>query len=174
MGDSQSFSAFGRKVRGLSDDFGPDRVRSDLDKVGAILAQEVDAAVRGDTTNQSLRGWTHRKPMPLGGHHEIAKSSTSGIFITAGTTGAMWHRGLGAMRVLESGRQSYAAGDMRQSGTRVRKKDGVTVAKRRRVKRTVAASAGKGTWTDAESRIDAKAAKVLNTNIVRGLLYKYF
>lgn len=143
--------------------------------VGKQLEPEVDHAVTGDIGDTSLSGWTRKKPMDLTGYSEPAKSVEHGIFIAPGAKGiSRWHFGLGAMRVLQDGRQAAEKGSMRVSGSRIRKKDGVRVDKRRKRKRTVGYMAGKGTWDDAEAAIAAKVGEAIHKAVVLDAVKRHF
>lgn len=153
-------SSFGELNRRL------EAVRHDLTEGGEAerrllaarqLAPLVAAAVRGDIGDQSMSGWRRGAPISIAGK---VTQTVEGIAIDPTARGPM--------RVLESGRQGYAAGDSRVSGMRTRS-DGSRVAKTRKVKRGAGATQGKGTWSDAVVKIAAKAGPVLNEQKVRAL-----
>jgi hypothetical protein len=172
--NSGDFPGLSKKLDGLMGELSGENARRRLEVAGKKMEPLVAQAVQNDIGDHSLSGWTHKAPMNITGHSEKAKSTDTGIFIAPGAADTLWHRGLGAMRVLESGRNSYAAGDRRVSGSRVRKKDGQRVAKTRKVKGNVGATKGKGTWADAETLIDAHAARAINDALVQVALEKYF
>lgn len=115
-------------------------------KVEEGAKSDIEQAVRGDIGDLSMSGWPRKRPMLITGHAEIKNES---IEVRPATDGAGWRRGLGPMRVLESGRSAYTKGDSRFSGNYVSKKTGLVRAKSRKVKRNVAATEGRRTWSDA-------------------------
>ena len=158
------FAAFARKLERVQHDLSPEGFREQLDRVGRKLADEVDAAVkstpaaRGSLSDMSMSGWRRSRPIPITGFHKV---TGDGIEV------APARMSRGPMRVLESGRASYGAGDRRQSGTRVRKKDGQRVDRYRKVKRNVGGTDGKGTWSVASGKVVAKATPMLHDEELR-------
>lgn len=142
-----------RNLADAASDVKPDR--ESLFAVGERLVPLVARAVASDIGDTSMSNWRRGHPIPIGG---AAHVSADGLMITRDRTSA------GMMRVLQDGRQSYAKGDRRQSGTYVSKKTGERTLKTRKVKRDTAASAGKGTWVDAEVLMhDAAPSAVFGT-----------
>lgn len=120
-------------------------------EVGNAAAADVDDAVRGDIGDQSMSGWRRGRPIAIVGDAKPASKGSIDIIPA--------RPAVGPMRVLQSGRQSYAAGSARASGTRVRKSDGAIVTKSRKIKRNVGATKGKGTWSDAERLIEQRSTQ---------------
>lgn len=151
--------------------------RARLARVGKASTGDVESAVRGDLGDLSMSGWRDKsgEPIDLGGIAHVLSDSQVAID-PAAIGGINWAKGLGPIRVLQDGRQSYAAGDRRQSGSRLSKKSGERVAKTRKVKRTVGGHAGKGTWTHATeimarempARYEAELAADLAKHLRRG------
>jgi len=143
------------------------KLRADLDGPQLLrdaakdLVPLVGAAVRADLGDLSMSHWRRSNPIEIVGM--VDELATGGVEI------APARKARGPMRVLESGRKAYAAGDRRVSGTRVRQRDGVVVAKTRRVKRTTGAAGGRGTWSDADEMIRERAPAALNAQKVAAL-----
>ena len=115
-------------------------------KVEEGAKEDIESSVRGSIGDLSMSGWPRNRPMLITGHAEVRGEQ---IEVRPATDGAGWRRGLGPMRVLESGRSAYSEGDRRFSGFYVSKKTGLVREKSRRVKRDVRSTKGKGTWTSA-------------------------
>lgn len=115
--------------------------------VAAQSVGDVAQAVRGDIGDSSMSGWRRGNPIEIVGAVE------------GGSAIVPVRPARGPMRVLESGRNTYAAGDRRNSGMYTSKKTGMTRQKTRKVKRSVAAHGGKGTWSDARALIESNLAK---------------
>ena len=169
-----SFFTLQKKLDNVAQEFDGRARKSRLVAIGKECEKDVEKAIRGDIADLSMSGWSRKKPMDVTGHSEIADSVDMGLFIAGAAKVGVWHRGLGAMRVLQGGRKAYAAGDKRRSGTRVRKKDGAVVTKFRKVKRNVGATQGKGTWDDAVELIDSNIAERIHKGIVLDTLHRYF
>lgn len=120
------------------------------EQVAAESVGDVARAVRGDIGDTSMSGWRRGNPVEIVG---AVEHPNAGIAIVPKG------QAKGPMRVLESGRNAYAAGDRRNSGTYTSKKTGITRQKTRKVKRSVTAHGGKGTWSDAKALIEANLAK---------------
>lgn len=136
---------FQRKLDKLADGvLSGDGQRRMLLAVGKELAPLVDASVRAEIGDLSLSHWARGKPVDI---HGQANLNADGVEIKAAGKGG------GPLRNLQSGRQSYAAGDRRNSGTYVSKKTGERKQKTRKVKRNTGAHGGRGVWDDAVGRI---------------------
>lgn len=150
--------------------------RARLERVGKASTGDVEVAVRGDLGDLSMSGWRDKSgtPIDLGGRAKVISDSAVEM-LPAAIGGINWAKGLGPMRVLQDGRQSYAAGDRRRSGSRLNKA-GERVAKTRKVKRTTGGQEGKGTWSDATeimarempARYEAELAAGLAKHLRRG------
>lgn len=147
------FADLNRKLDQMARDIGGQNRKVDLNEMGKLLEPEVRRAVEAAIGDDSMSNWRRGAPILIVGAHQVIGDT---VAIDPSP------RSRGPMRVLESGRKAYAKGDTRISGTRIRKKDGAVVAKRRRVKRNIGATAGKGVWTDATERIAARAPEVAN------------
>lgn len=169
------FAGLKKRIDGLASEFNGKAVDERLKKVGELLEPYVDQAVVGDIGDHSMSGWSRKKPMEITGHSELAKSAEHGIFIAAANKASpvKWARALGVMRVLTDGRAAAEAGSFRISGTRIRKKDGAVVDKRRRRKRTVGFMPGKGTWNDAETEISANVGKAVHDALVIDVIKRH-
>lgn len=116
-------------------------------RVGKQAAPEILAAVRrtpaehGSLSDGGMSGWGDNAAIDgefrIQSDHEVVIQPTG--------------RSKGRLRVLESGRNTYAAGDRRASGVYVSKKTGERKVKTRKVKVNVTGHGGKGTWSDAEA-----------------------
>ena len=108
-----------------------------------------------------MSGW-HAKGQPafaLTGHATVTKDGSSVEIVPAAEGGANWRKGAGPMRVMTDGRQSYKTGDRRRTGSRLNK-TGERVAKTRKIKGTVGATRGKGTWDDVNRALTDAAPTV--------------
>ena len=165
MGD---FASLEHRLGLLAAEFDGTAGRKRLEAVAKDTAKDVDEAVRADLGDQSMSGWRRGSPIPVTGTAEVV--SATEIKVSPPRTA------LGPMRVLEQGRQSYAAGDRRAAGSYVSKKTGERKAKTRKVKRNTKATAGKGTWSDAVrlmqgrvgKRVDAQVVDAIRSHIGRG------
>ena len=172
-----TFAALQHKLALVEREVDGTAARARLARVGKVTEGDVSKAIRADIGDQSMSGWKDKggTAIELGGHSQVL--SDHEVEIDPGTTGgANWRKGKGPMRVLEQGRQQYAAGDRRQSGTYTSKRTGLTTAKTRKVKRNTGATEGKGTWTDATQimvrempkRYEAEFVKDLARHLRRG------
>jgi hypothetical protein len=122
-----------------------------LKELGDRLATSVADAVRatpvahGSLQDLSMSGW----PVELVGYARVISPTEVAVQPKG--------RAVGQFRILQDGRKDYAAGDMRSSGTYVSKKTGERKQKTRKVKQNVTGHGGKGTWSDAEARMLARA-----------------
>jgi hypothetical protein len=138
-----------------------DRLAHDFGKIGERVAKDsvgdVGDAVRGSIGDTSMSGWMRGNPVEIVGR--AVKVSEGYAVEPAG-------KAKGPMRVLQSGRNAYAAGDRRNSGTYTSKKTGEIRQKTRKVKRATGAHGGKGTWDQAErliqTNLPARASKALH------------
>ncbi len=156
MGDLDPFI---RKIDTFSRRLEDEGTTEILTAVGMGLKSDVDDAVRGDIGDTSMSGWTRRskrnpgaEPFSLTGRYEIEGTSVS---VRPANNRGAWRKGLGPMRVLESGRASYEAGDKRSGGFGKVRKDGTRKEKFRTVNRRVGGHGGKGTWSDAVALMTA-------------------
>lgn len=120
-------------------------------ELGKKCVGDAEAAVRVDIGDLSMSRWWRRSPIAMTARAELKKAKHVEVRPPAKTRGP-W-------RVLEQGRQSYAAGDRRVSGRRFAEKKGEWVTKYRRVKRATGAAAGKETWSDALDLMTARAER---------------
>jgi len=171
---ASDFRALEKKLDGVAAEFDGRARKSRLEAIGKLCEKDVDRPVQGDLGDLSMSGWRHKSPIDVVGHSEMATSVDFGIFVSPAVKGGAWRKGLGLMRVLQDGRKAYSKGDKRQSGWRVRKKDGAVVAKNRKVKRNTGATKGKDTWDDAVKLIDENIGKRIHTGIVQDTLNRYF
>lgn len=145
--------------------------RARLARVGKATEDDDDVgrAVVADLGDHSMSHWRTKSGDPIDITGQAKELSDSELEV------APTPRSRGPMRVLTDGRQSYGAGDRRQSGSRLNKA-GERVAKTRKVKRNVGAQAGKGTWGDATeimqrempARYEAELAADLARHLRRG------
>lgn len=119
--------------------------------LGKKCIGDAETAVRIDIGDLSMSRWWRRSPIKMTAEAELKKSKYVDIRPPA--------KSRGPWRVLEQGRQSYAAGDRRVSGRRFAEKKGEWVTKYRKVKRATGAAAGKDTWTDAVDLMSARAER---------------
>ena len=161
-----------KRIDGLYAEFDGRAFKDRLQKVGKQLEPLVEHAVTGSIGDTSMSGWTHKKPAELTGHSELSTTVDTGIFVAPAVKAGLWHRGLGPMRVLQDGRKQYRAGDRRAAGTRVKKKTGEVVTKYRKVKRNVAATKGKGTWTAAMNAMGRGIGDRVNREALSPLIRK--
>lgn len=162
MATSPDLTAFAVKVEKALKEMDDPGLFKAVGEAGKKLAGR---AVQNDLGDMSMSGWQRGKPFDITSAYEFPVARTVEI--------APARRNRGPMRVLEDGRQAYNAGDRRKSGTRTRKKDGVTVDKYRRVKRNVGATKGKGTWSDATELMERELPKVAHEHVVK-VLRKHF
>lgn len=148
-----TFEQFGRKLATLDARLlSPEGRKRIALAVGKDAQGDIKDAVRGDLGDTSMSGWRRGSPIDASATRVTANGDGSVTVSPAG-------KSAGPMRVLESGRQAYTAGDSRTAGFRTRKRDGARVQKNRRVKRNVGATKGKGTWSDAEQLIDQRTPR---------------
>ena len=105
-------------------------------------------------SDKGFSRWRPGKPIQLRIRHTVHGDGD----------GLTMHRDLysaGPWKVATDGRRAYTSGEFRVSGSRIRKKDGVRVDKRKRVKRTTGAARGKGAWTIAQSTMSTRAGQAL-------------
>ena len=102
--------------------------------------------------------WRRGAPVPITGTAKVLGPTTVEILPQ--------RRAAGPMRVLESGRQAYAAGDRRISGTYTSKKTGERRTKTRKVKHATGATEGKNTWTHAVERMVPTMSDVYHAEFV--------
>ena len=142
---ADSLADLSRKLDRVADDLkSPALVKRVAEKAVGDIAE----AVRGDLGDLSMSRWMRSAPVEIVGAVERAPDGGFAV--------APVRRARGPMRVLESGRNAYAAGDRRVSGSRVSKKTGERTTKTRKVKRAGAGTGGRGTWSDAEALIVAR------------------
>lgn len=116
-------------------------------RVGEQVAPEILAAVKrtpaehGTLSDGGMSGWGDNAA--IDGEYRIL-SDHEVVIQPKGNA-------KGRLRVLESGRNTYQAGDRRASGRYISKKTGEVRVKTRKVKQAVGGHGGKGTWSDAES-----------------------
>ena len=121
-----------------------------LSRVALVVKPDILAAVKaeGSWTDKGGKSRTLTDGGMSGfGNGEIlgGYSVVAGV-LTMHPTG----RSVGQMAILQSGRKSYAAGDMRQKGMYTSKKTGLKTARMRKVKRNVFGhGSDKNTWGDA-------------------------
>lgn len=160
MGD---FGQLDRKVAKLVSDLGKEGRRQRLELIGDTAAGIANRHLEADIGDRSLSHWPRGDPVDMtmsrfldidGGAVEVRPKN---------------RRAAGPWRVRESGRKAYAAGDRRQSGTRVRKRDGAVVAKNRIVKRTTGAAGGKGTWSSAVDEMARKVPEAAHRDVQEAL-----
>ena len=154
------FDDLGRRLDMMARDLSAKGMESRLAKVGRDLAPLVDRAVQGEIGDQSMSGWSRKRQVEI-----VGTSSVRDGLLTVEPKGVA----KGPMRVLESGRNAYAAGDRRTSGFYVSKKTGERRQKSRKVKRTTGATKGKGTWSDAAEAIAREAPGRINDQKVAAM-----
>ena len=155
MGD---FASLERRVGLLAGEFDGTNGRKRLEVVARQTAKDVDEAVRADLGDLSMSGWRRGAPIPVTGVAEVVSDTEIKV--------SPQRRAAGPMRVLEQGRQSYAAGDRRSSGSYVSKKTGERKTRTRKVKRNTKATAGKGTWSDAVRLMQGRVGKRVDDQVV--------
>ncbi len=162
---ADTLAGFNAKLEQLARDLSGKERQAMLRKVGKRGIELSEKAVRNDIGDQTMSGWPRKKPYDLDFRTDLPSDHEVEVNPA--------FKARGPVRVLESGRQSYAAGDKRKAGTRTRKKDGATVDKMRKVKRTVGATKGKGTWSDATHDMEKELPR-LAAEEFRALLGKRF
>lgn len=169
-------TALARKIGAYEHLLSPEMVEKMLGAVGQQMKPEVQAGVertpvkKGSLADGSMSGWGKRDGTPF--------------VLTGMYDQPSWHeveilpirKATGPIRVLEAGRKAYKAGDQRVKGTYRSKKTGEVRTRYRKVKRSVGAQAGKGTWADIADVIDKKGpaayaaerVKAINKILSRG------
>lgn len=148
---NRKFKVIEREISGVAED---DR----LLKIGWSAAVIADEQVGSDLGMVGFRHWRRGKIIP--------------ITTIAALTGRQLVRispaipARGPMRVLSEGRESHAAGDYRVVGQRFSKKQGVMVAKRRKVKVTSGATTGHDTWNKADRKMRRFVATTHTRDVV--------
>lgn len=178
---SKSFSGLSHKLDGLQRELSGQGKPQRLEKLGKKFEPYVERAAKNDFGDNSLSGWSRPskahpnwKPVEVIGYSEKATSVEQGVFLMPAARNARKQFGLGPMRVMQSGRNSYSAGDRRSSGWRVRKKDGALVQKMRKVKQNVGATRGRQTWDDALALMQDNAARHIHSVVVEDSIKHYF
>lgn len=120
-----------------------------LERAAAKLAPLVGDAAAASIGDHSMSGWKRGAPIEIVG--KVVKRDGVAIAPTAA----------GPMRVLNDGRQAHEAGGRRTAGTYKSKKTGDVRQKYRKVKRSMGATAGKGTWDDAANKIADEFPKLM-------------
>ena len=159
---SADLAAFALKVDKTIKDLADEKMLKAVGEAGDKIAEH---AVRADIGDMSMSGWQRGKPFDVKSRWDIVGPLS--VEITPE------RRARGPMRVLEEGRRAYVAGEKRASGTRVRKRDGVSVTKYRKVKRNVGATKGKQTWSDATEVMGRELPKVAHEHVTK-VLRKHF
>lgn len=155
------FDVLQAKVAQLQGEFNGQAARRRLEAVARQTKPDVDDAVRSDLGDLSMSGWRRNNPYDIRGRYDILSDHQFEVNPE--------RKARGPMRVLEYGRGTYAAGDTRSSGFRTRKKDGVRVEKRRRVKRNVKGTQGKGTWTDATELMSKRVPERVDEQVQKAI-----
>lgn len=152
--------ALGRRLLALAADALP--TEQDMQAVGDALIPFAERAISSTLSDRSMSGWhaKGRPPFALTGHASVSKDGSSVEIVPAAEGGVNWRKGAGPMRVLTDGRAAYKTGDRRRTGTRVNKV-GERVAKTRKIKGTVGATRGKGTWDDVNRTLIDESAGVV-------------
>ena len=151
------FASLERRVGQLAAEFDGTNGRKRLGVVAKQTAKDVDEAVRADLGDQSMSGWRRGAPIQVTGVADVVSDTEIRV--------SPQRRAVGPMRVLEQGRQSYATGDRRASGSYVSKKTGERKTRTRKVKRNTKATAGKGTWSDAVALMQARVGKRVDDQV---------
>jgi hypothetical protein len=157
--------ALERKLEGLADKLDSEVRKKALRSVGDAGKNLADSAVRADLGDMSMSNWQRGKPFDITSRYDLQGDSAVEI--------SPARRAKGPMRVLESGRQSYAAGDKRSRGMGKVRKDGTRREKLSTVKRNVAATKGMSTWSDATQKMETELPKVVH-EAVQDVLRKFF
>lgn len=122
--------------------------RQVLNRIGVAAKKDADEAVGGDVSDRSMSGWWRGRPIQVGARFDVVSADEVKVSPTP--------RSRGPWRVLEEGRQA-----------------GTSKSRRGRAPRTVGATRGKGTWSDAvdkmERRTPERFARELNTVLRRHL-----
>lgn len=145
---TDSLQAFRLRVERLEAEFDGTAEAARLRRLGELSKPDISAAVRNDLGDLSMSGWKRGNPFEIGGMYEVVGPHEVEM--------APARKVRGPMRVLEQGRAAYQSGDRRVGGTYITKRTGEVRTKYRKVKRTMGATQGKGTWTDAEAIMAAK------------------
>lgn len=114
-------------------------------KVAVASKGDVAAATRAEIGDTSLSRW-------YGGKTQIVGQAMKTTLVSQAEVRPV-KRAIGPMRILQSGRNLYGAGDMRSAGVYISRKTGIAKQKLRKVKRAGGRSDGKGTMDDAARRI---------------------
>ena len=117
-----------------------------LTRVGVENKGWIDDAVRADIGDTSMSGWRRGKPIQITGRFALYTGSKSGLVFMP------QRRAAGPMRVLEQGRNSPTGGYVPQRSRRARRANGRT--------------AGKGTWSEAEKRLNREVPKSMETELL--------
>jgi hypothetical protein len=160
------FTPMAARFDRASQSLGGAELSAKLRKIGTDSLPDVSTAVtstpaeRGSLADQSMSGWGN-----------AAKIEADVNVGASEFTVFMPGRSAGQMRVLNDGRQAYAKGAQRRSGTYTSKKTGETKVKYRTVNANVAAQKGKGTWKRAvvamREAIPARAEAELLGGVVK-------
>lgn len=119
--------------------------RKVLTRVGMEGKGIANAAVRGDLGDMAMSNWRRGRPIQITSRFELSDSAVE--ILPA-------KRATGPMRVLQDGRRAG-------------------LSKGRKRKGRVGATAGRGTWSDATSKMEAELPKVVHDH-VRTVLRKTF
>lgn len=166
--------ALGPQLYKMAREIEGDLGRAMLKRVGDKLVPSIDQAVRATPVksgrslrDQSMSGFQSKgRAVTITGGYRVDRAGE--LDMVPATAGGVSGRAVlnpGPMRILTDGRQAYAAGDQRQSGTYTSKKTGVSKTKYRKVSRTVGAQRGKGTWRAAEARMERDAPAVVEVEV---------
>lgn len=168
---ADDFASLNRRLGQLAGEFDGTAGRKRLEAVGRQTKADVDDAVRADGLgDQSMSGWRRGAPIKVTGQARVI--SDSEIFV--GPQG----KGIGPMRVLESGRNQGNAsgfsgpGINTKTGTTARTKSGgLRKVRARKKKRWNGTTEGRDTWSDAvqlmESRVPGRVHKQVQAAIRR-------
>lgn len=163
---ADDLKGFAARLDRFVDDLTREAVKESLAMLGREATRDAAKALVADIGDTSMSGWPRRSPFDLSIRSEV-QVSEGGVLVEP------FRRAKGPWRVLNDGRQTYRAGDRRQSGTRARKRDGVTVAKFRKVKRNVGSVDAKNTWREAVEIMVREAPK-REHRVVQSVLAKHF
>lgn len=156
-----SFEALMAKIKTFERELDGTASRKRLDRVGRLMAKQVDAAVRetpskhGSLADQSMSHWRRGKPIEIGGTVNVISDTSVAVVPTA----------KGPMRVLESGREKAAAGSKRINGYRWRVRTQDYAPKYRYRKVNQGATPAKHTWTHAADKVRTKAPAAIAAEV---------
>ena len=158
---ADDFVTVAAKFDKFADDLAGRTLSEALGKLGQAAKKDADEAVRGDLGDLSMSGWWRRKPIQIQARYDVVSDHE----VEVGPA----RRAAGPWRVLEEGRRGGGSFDMVLVGRA--RKDGTRRGRSRG--RNVGATAGKGTWSDAERLIEDRTPKRVEAAVSSALRRRF-